>query len=358
MTDSDIYLITSCFPTLGPLRFKLLIDYFNSAQKFYSAKSEKLTTLGLPVKLIDDWQKFKLTFDLKNYRAKLDKAGIKVTFPFEPAYPKLLKTLEDRPIVLYYQGPLASLNKTAIAVVGSRKMTSYGRFAAEKLVSQLSDYPVAIASGLMYGIDEVTHRTAITNKAQTIGIWAGGLDTLSGSRLKLAKDILRSDGIIATEYPLGFPPSAATFPVRNRIVSGLSKAVLVIEAAQNSGSLITASHAARQGREVLAVPGPINSLTSQGTNSLIQKGAKLAQGLSDILEELDIKPEAKTAPSALLPLDGTTQKILSLIAKTPIHIDDIARLTDLPTAKISSILTSLELSGQITNLGSGIYSLN
>ena len=356
MTETQAHLAFSAFVPLGPTRFKLLVEYFGSALKAWQANRQKLAQLGMSSKILADWAKFKSQFDLAKYQADLDHHQIKILCLKDTHYPKLLKKTEDPPIILYFQGSLAPLKFPALAVVGSRRLTPYGHHMAEKLVSELADYSLTVVSGLMYGIDEVAHRTALKSGLPTIGVWAGGLDTLSGSRRGLATTIIKKGGLIISEYPLGFLPSLVTFPIRNRIVSGLSVATLVVEAAHRSGSLITASHAARQGREVMAVPGPANSQTSQGTNGLIQKGAKLVQDTPDILEELNLKPKP---PSQTVPptFNKTTTQVLELIAPQPLHINEVVRHSHLPTAEVSGILTHLELSGKIKHLGSGIYSL-
>lgn len=209
-------------------------------------------------------------------------------------YPILLKTIDGRPNQLYMEYedgcPLGKIfAMPAVAVVGTRKITEYGKKVTSEIVTGLVGSGVVIVSGLMYGLDEVAHRAALATGGLTIGVWAGGIDTLRGtSREFLAEKILGGGGVIISEIPWGIIPKAEYFPPRNRIISGLSLATVVVEAGVDSGSLITAGYAADQGREVFAVPGPVTSPQSLGTAKLIQKGAMLVTSAQDILETLGI----------------------------------------------------------------------
>lgn len=283
----------SAFEGIGPVRFRLLIKYFGSAQKAYEASERDLRKINLPEKIRESFLKFRKNFNLDSYFVRLKEKGITTLFYEEENYPNLLKEIDLAPPVLYIK--LAEntnvkeiFSKKAIAVVGSRKMTPYGESVTKKITGELVLRDWCVVSGLARGVDRITHETVTRNKGSTIAVLGSGLDKVYPPEHKwLVEDIVRNKGLIISEYPLGAKVSPGNFPARNRIISGLSLGVVITEAALDSGSLITASFAAEQGRDVFAIPGPINSPLSEGTASLIKKGAKLVTKVEDILEELD-----------------------------------------------------------------------
>lgn len=283
----------SAFEGIGPVRFRLLIKYFGSAQKAYEASERDLRKINLPEKIRESFLKFRKNFNLDSYFVRLKEKGITTLFYEEENYPNLLKEIDLAPPVLYIK--LAEntnvkeiFSKKAIAVVGSRKVTSYGEEVTRSITRELVLRGWCLVSGLARGVDRVAHETAIENRGITIAVVGSGLDKVYPPEHKLLEEgIVRSGGLIVSEYPLGAKVSPGNFPARNRIISGLSLGVVITEAALDSGSLITASFAAEQGRDVFAIPGPINSPLSEGTASLIKKGAKLVTKVEDILEELD-----------------------------------------------------------------------
>ena len=365
----------SVFEGIGPLRFKLLLDYFGSAKNGYSASEKELLSVGLSEKLVLKFLDFRKNFDLDSYLLRLDKLGIKAICSEEESYPKLLKEIVDKPAVLYVktqdaEGPATiftnfnGAGKTqnifgneAIAVVGTRKVTGYGRQVTEMITEGLVAAGLVVVSGLARGVDKISHETALGNNGLTIAVLGCGLDLVYPTEHQgLAERIIESGGAVISEYPLGVPAMPGNFPARNRIISGLSLGVVVTEAAEDSGSLITASNAAEQGREVFAVPGPITSPLSFGTAELIKKGAKLVRGVNDILEELGIKGKAKGVEE--IGELGTEERMLfDLLQNENLHIDEICRRTQTDSAKIGALLSIMEIKGIIKNFGEGVYGL-
>jgi DNA processing protein len=293
LLERKAWIAFNACPGIGPVRFKLLFDYFGSAKRAFNAPEKSLREIGLGEKLVQNFLSFRKSFDNDSYFLRLERLGINVLFAGEENYPKLLKEIEGRPPVLYVKvrqiRPAGQIfQKKAVAVVGTRKVTSYGRQVTEVIVKGLVASGLVVVSGLARGVDGVAHQATINNGGITIAVLGSGLDLIyPPEHKKLAEKIVESGGAIVSEFPLGAQTVPGNFPARNRIISGLSLGVVITEAAENSGSLITASCAADQGREVFAVPGPITSPLAAGTAELIKKGAKLVSGVEDILEELN-----------------------------------------------------------------------
>lgn len=358
--EKDYWIAFSAFSPIGPKRFQLLRKYFGSARKAWGASGEKLLELDLSEKLVENFLDFRKTFDLTSYFLRLRKSGIK-TITFEDKdYPENLKNLEDAPFLLYILGDILSQDALAFGVVGTRKVTAYGREVTQSLVTDLATQGLTIVSGLAYGVDSIAHNSALQSGGRTIGVWAGGLDSvLPGYRQSLVRKIIDSNqGAIISEFPLGFHPNRATFPQRNRIIAGLSLGVLVTEAAEDSGSIITANFAKKQNRPVFAVPGPITSSLSKGTADLIKKGAKLVYNVGDILGELKIEKRREGERARrVLPENKEEEKILELLKNESKHIDEIIRETGMEVSQTASLLTLMEMKGKIKNLGGMVYGL-
>ncbi|NLW22269.1 MAG: DNA-protecting protein DprA [Tissierellia bacterium] len=291
----------------------------------------------------------------------ISKHNIDVITVFDREYPESLHHIYDRPKVLYIKGRVLKEDYISLAVVGSRRATSYGKWATEKLVKELVDLGVTIVSGVALGIDSIAHRAALEGKGRTIGVLGNGLDIVYPKRNRDLYGEIASNGAIITEYFLGTPPLAHNFPQRNRIISGLSLGVLVIEAKERSGSLITAQHALEQGKEVFALPGNINSIYSRGTNALIKEGAKLVTDIDDIIEEIyelqKNKMEKKKKEIDCSGLSPLEMKVFQLIKEGPIHADSIAYSTGLDISTVYSILTILELKGMIKEMSGRTFTL-
>lgn len=278
-------LCLSAFFKISPLTIKKLLKYFLNLYDIYQASSKELLLAGLNENLSQEFINFKKNFSYDQTIKKLQEKNIQFVCCSEDSYPKLLKEIYDPPLVLYYQGSINFKGHESLAIVGSRKNTNYGKLATEQIVQGLKNNNLNIISGLAKGIDSLAHQAALKNNIRTIAVLGSGLDIIYPKENNaLAKNILENNGAILSEFPPACPPQKHHFPLRNRIISGLSKAVLVVEAGNNSGSLITARQALDQNREILAIPGEIFSSQSLGTNTLIGAGAKLVQSSNDVLE--------------------------------------------------------------------------
>jgi DNA processing protein len=273
----------------------------------------------------------------------------------DKAYPSQLKEISSAPPVLYFRGDIGILENKSIAIVGSRKFTTYGQRVTENITRDLVRAGLTIVSGLAIGIDGIAHRSALAGEGLTIAVLGTGIDDTTiypREHFSLAQDILYGGGAIITEQPPKTPSLKQNFPARNRIMAGLSLGTLVIEAAIGSGSLITAEFALEQNREVFAIPGDIFSPQSAGANFLIKKGAKLVSSATDILEELNISQIQSTHNLKMFePLTEEERIIWKVLSNDPIHIDKISKMTRLDTARVASVLSSLEIEGVVKNIG-------
>lgn len=345
---------------LGPVRLKALLEYFKDPKLVWEARQKELEEIGIPrsvTGLLADTRK-KLNPD--DYAGQVAKSGIKWLTIFDADYPELLKQIYDPPVVLFYKGEIPKNIARYIAVVGTRKLSGYGKMVTEKFVSFLTEAGLVITSGMARGVDTVAHQTAISAKGQTVAVMGGGLKQIfPPENAGLADKIIENGlGAVISEFAPDQPSLPGNFPARNRIISGLSLGVLVTEAAEGSGSLITAKCALDQGREVFAVPGPINAEGSKGTALLIKQGARLVTEPEEILEELGIEKDqrARTLNAEDLKLSDTEKKILECLIKENKHIDEICRELKMAAAEISAGLVKMEIKGIVKNLGGGNYS--
>jgi len=274
-------------------------------------------------------------------------------------YPKLLKKIKDAPEVIYYRGEL-NPGEQCFAIVGTRRFSSYGKQVALEIAGDLAETGLTIVSGLAPGIDTFAHTAAVERRKRTIAVLGTGLDEKSiypQSNLKLAQRILETGGCLISEYPPGTRGTQFTFPKRNRIISGLSLGILVVEAKERSGALITAEWAKKQGRKIFAIPGPIHSLNSRGCHYLIKQGAKLVERANDILKELNL-PYSTSGVGYLT--GGTPEEnlILEVLKEGPLYIDKIIEKTKLSAQKVASNLAILEIKGKVKNLGANVYAVS
>lgn len=288
---------------------------------------------------------------------KIQKENIEILTIKDNDYPELLKEIYTPPPILYVKGNLKK-DDIAIGVVGTRRMTLYGKEVTIDITTELARNGITIVSGLARGIDSVSHKTALENGARTIAVLGSSLDENSiypPENKNLAKHIIEN-GAIISEYPIGMPALPQNFPQRNRIISGISLGVLVVEAKEKSGALITAREALDQNREVFAVPGPITSQFSVGPNNLIKSGAKIVTSAIDILEELNLEQINHCLKNKKIISDVPEEnKILELLSKEPMHIDKIVENSNMNASQISSILIMLEMKGMVRNLGGMNY---
>lgn len=352
----------SAFPGVGPLRFKLLLDYFGSAEKAWCASSQELMSVGLGENLVNHLGQFKKEFSPEKYLDEIRRKNIHIITKLDDDYPSRLLEIPDPPFLLYIRGDVSrKLDwERAVAIVGTRKVTTYGREVTQKIVSGLVNAGCLIVSGLAYGVDATAHWAAIKSGGKTVGILGCGVDIIHPvSNTDLYWEIVNGKGVMISEYPVGQYASKGLFPARNRIISGLSRGVVVTEGAEKSGSLITARLALEQGREVFAVPGPITSELSGGTFKLIREGATPVAEASDVLDALNLKCQssnAETISQNLNPhLSEDEKKIMNILKNESLHMDDLVLKTDVSASRLGSLLTMMELKGFVRNLGRGMW---
>ena len=351
--DERIYwVLLTMVKQIGPARFGRLIERFGSAEAAWHAPMLELASAGLDRRAAESLGTLRGTLDPTAEWQRLQGAGVSVTILDDPAYPSALREIADPPPVLYVRGELSPADDWAIAVVGTRRATIYGRQATERIVGDVARAGVTIVSGLARGIDTYAHRAALAAGGRTIAVLGSGLDRIYPDENRALAEQIAQNGAIITEFPLGTPPDAVNFPRRNRIVSGLARATLVVEADLKSGATNTANHAAEQGRDVFAVPGSILSPFSALPNQLIREGARVVTAASDILEELHLTAvvEERAAREAL-PADPTEAALLRLLSDEPTHVDDLTRGSKLPSSTVTATLTILELKGLARQLG-------
>lgn len=355
--DLRYWLALSFIKDVGPITIKRLLSVFHSPERILRATFNELRDVDniseLRAKKIhefDEWQRVEQELDA------IKDSTIRIIKYTDPDYPENLRQIEDSPILLYVNGSLVKEDKYAVAIVGSRNMTLYGKKITEAIASELASYGLTIVSGMARGIDTVSHTSALKAGGRSIAVLGSGLDNpYPPENIKLFES-LSNNGCVISEFPLGTPPNKENFPKRNRLISGLSLGVIVVEAAINSGALITANYALEQNREVFAIPGNISSRNSEGTNTLIKKGAKLVQKVDDILEEITphlkgLLCSAKNSGGTFsenphgLEITDEEKAICNILDSEPKHIDLIARETNIQPARLLGLLLSLELKG-------------
>jgi len=348
----------SKMPSIGRVKLSQLREHFTTLEHAWKSSTGELRKAGLDSKSAGTIVNLRPRISLDAEMENLKRYKIEVLTCDSPGYPQKLKEIYDYPPVLYMRGNLLPEDECCLAVVGTRRASVYGRQVTEEIVGDLARNRVTIVSGLARGIDSVAHRAALEANGRTIAVFACGLDIVyPAENAKLAREIM-AHGALLSEYPLGTRPKADNFPRRNRIMSGLSLGVLVVEAGESSGALITANQALEQNRDVFAVPGSIISPASKGTNHLIQEGAKLVQDHVDILEELNLAMVAQQLEmKEILPTDETESLLLKQLGNGPTHIDEVCRHSGLAAGLVSSTLTMMELKGMIKQVGGMNYVL-
>jgi len=343
---------------IGRVKFTQLENYFGSLENAWQAAPADLKQAGLDKGSIQAATTWRPRISLEAEMEKLERYGVNVLTWRDPDYPSRLKEIYDYPPVLYIRGTLLPEDEWCLAVVGTRRATVYGRQVTEEIVADLARSKITIVSGLARGIDSIAHRAALEAGGRSIAIFACGLDIVYPSEnATLARQILQQ-GALISECPLGVRPRADNFPRRNRIMSGLSLGVLVVEADETSGAMITAHLGVEQNREVFAIPGSILSPSSRGTNRLIQEGAKLVRSYTDILEELNLTAVAhQIEMKEIIPSSDTEALLLKQLGAEPTHIDEVCRLSGLPISTVSSTLTMMELKGLVKQVGNMNYVL-
>ncbi len=355
MTQEQAMILLNALPGFGSVRIRRLVEYFGSAQAVFKAsalalRSSEILSSALIQKIFEfDGDNF-----LQNEYNLLQQNGVKVVTIFDENYPVSLRGIHDPPVVLYVKGALPADDGLAVGVVGSRNASVYGLNVAEKFSAQLCELGITVVSGLARGIDAAAHRGALRTGGQTIAVVGCGLSHIYPEENKQLFEQIGQKGAIVSEFPMTMPAISFNFPARNRIISGLSLAVVVVEASLKSGALITSHFALEQGRDVFAVPGKIDSPTSQGVNQLIKEGAKLVTCFEDIVQELDPqirrnlgaskkRSESPADHFVSQSFDESELAVVGLLSQEPVYIDDVVNKSGQSYGKVSGILLKLEL---------------
>ncbi|MCI0520893.1 MAG: DNA-processing protein DprA [Chloroflexi bacterium] len=343
---------------IGAARMRSLLAYFGSAESAWRAPLAELRRAGLGEKLAESVAHTRTTLDLEKYWAALQERGIQALVWEDTAYPRRLKEIDQPPPVLYVRGQVSDEDDWAVAVVGTRRITAYGRQVAEEVAGLLARSGVTVVSGLARGVDAVAHLAALNAGRRTIAVLGNGLDQIYPPEHRAMAEKIVHQGALISDYAPGTPPDKVNFPPRNRIISGLALAVVVIEAGERSGALITAQFAAEQGREVFAVPGSITAPQSAGCNRLIQQGARPLLDTREVLQALDLNAlHEKRSVRIALPADEVEAKLLGGLSRQPVHVDDLRAALDLPIEKVSAALALMELKGMVRQVGGMHYVL-
>jgi len=352
----DYWLKLASNPAIGARTLHKLRAHLSDAQSFAELNKAQLQNYDLDertAQLVLD----QLETDDSGVRQTLHEHSIHFLWFDDEEFPESLRQIPDPPACLFRRGePLVS-GEIMIAMVGSRKATPYGRQVATMFAQDLAQAGITIVSGLAFGIDAVAHQATLDAGGRTVAVLGNGLDDIfPTSHRALAREIIAKGGTILSEFPPGTPPLRHHFPIRNRIIAGLAVGTLVVEAAEESGSLITARLAIESGREVFAVPGPITSPVSAGPHGLIRIGAKLVTGAMDIIEELGLENQIdEQRTQAIVPDSANEAALLERLTHEPIELDDLIRVTMLDAATVTSTLLMMEMKGKARNLGANQY---
>ena len=355
--DAPYWIAFSLLPGIGAQRLRRLTEAFRDMELAWQAPAADLVAAGLEPKVAHAAVEARRSIDVEAVVARIARAGVAVHTLADPTYPARLAEIYDAPPVLYVQGELTLQDEWAVAVVGTRNVSPYGREATYRLATDLARRKVTIVSGLARGVDGLAHRAALEAGGRTLAVFACGVDVVyPAEHRRLAAEIAHS-GAIVSEYPVGTAPEAGNFPARNRIISGLALGTIVVEAGEKSGALITAQRALEQNRDVFAVPGSIFARTSIGTNRLIRdSAAKLVLSADEVLDELQLQfvPQ-HVEMRQLLPENETESRLIALLSSDPLHIDVLTRQSTLPAAEVSSALAIMELKGLVRQVGGMQY---
>ena len=341
---------------VGSVRTKMLLDYFGDLSEAWKSTALSLREAGLPEKIVKTVVRLRREIDLDKEWNLIQELGISVVTFNQDEYPRSLQSIEHPPPVLYLKGSFIDEDDCSVAVVGTRRKTSYGKQVANELSRFLATNGVTVVSGMARGIDTIAHQSALKAGGRTIAVFGCGIDVIYPPENRdLAEDI-KNHGVLVSEFYPGTQPEGVNFPPRNRIISGLSKAVVVVEAGEKSGALITAKFAAQQARDVFAVPGSIYAPRSRGTNRLISDGAAPLLDFNELLLALNLEQSAEFRyVQNLLPKNDIELLLLNTIRDEPLHIDDIKSITGLSTDKVSASLVMMELKGFVRKVGNMMY---
>jgi DNA processing protein len=371
MTSREAYVALNMIDGVGPIRLRALRDHFGTPEAILAApKQELMRVAGVGEDVARNIAGWRQQIDLDAELERIEKGSARVVTCDDSEYPKNLREIYDPPLVLYVKGTLKEDESLAIGVVGSRRTTLYGQDMARKLAFQLARLGVTVVSGLARGIDTAAHNGALQAKGRTVAVIGCGIDVVyPAENKKLADEIVEKGGAVVTEFPFGVKPDKQNFPMRNRIISGWSLGVVVVEANLKSGALITAAQAAEQGRQVFAVPGRADSISSRGANELIKDGAKLTEDVEDVLSEFEY-----LLPKQAMGMAGTDaqgrgtnpalkfseieEKVIAQMSREETGIDDIIRASGLTSAAVSATLLGLEMKRVVRQLPGKLYVRN
>ena len=352
---------------VGPVRLRQLLERFGDAPSILRAsKSQLLQARGIGEEAADSIANWEKTIDLAAELKRIEEFGCRIVTQDDTEYPEMLKQIYDPPIVLYVKGTLLPQDKNSVALVGSRMTTHYGIEVARKLAYQLAYLGVTVISGGARGIDTAAHQGALSAKGRTIAVLGTGINLIApAENVKLFEQIA-ANGALITQFPFNRPGDKQSFPIRNRIVAGMTLGTVVVEANMTSGALITANFATEYGRQVFAVPGRIDSPRSKGCHDLIKKGAKLCEGAEDILSEFEYlfppsNRPASTAETGVLPaleLSTNEQKVYDTLDHEELGMDDVIRKSGLPSSAVSVALLSLEMKRLVRQLPGKVFVKN
>src|SRR6476619_5879522 len=341
---------------IGAVRMQALIHHFGDLEDAWKAAPAELAQAGLGLKVIERILQARQQVDLEKVWKKIESQHIHILTWEDEAYPQRLKEIDQPPPVLYLRGDYLPDDLFAVAIVGTRWVTPYGRQMTEELSSFLAANGITVISGLARGVDAIAHQTALKAGGRTLGVLGSGVDKIYPPEHRALAEKMAENGSIVSDYAPGTPPDASNFPPRNRIISGLSLAVVVIEAGETSGALITAEFAAAQGREVFAVPGSILAPQRKGTNKLIQQGALPLLSINDLMQALDLTCMGEhKAARKVIPADETEARLMNVLGVEPLHVDEIRNQTELPIEKVSATLALMELKGMVRQVGGMNY---
>lgn len=359
-TERECLIGLNRIPQLTPKRGKQLLGHFESFQEVWSAPAGQLASVLGSSMLGEAIASARSDAAIDEELEKADQMGVRLITLVDPEYPSLLREIDDPPFALYVRGKLPIDTACTIGIVGTRRGTQYGKLVAARLASQLALKGIIIVSGLAAGVDAAAHQGTLDVGGHTVAVLGCGLDVSYPKTNQPLFERIAVEGTAMSEYPLGTRPAKWTFPQRNRILSGLCRGVVVVQAPARSGSLITARLALEQGREVFSVPGNITTATSAGTNGLIRQGAKIVETIDDVLEEFpDLRSMADRAPvvqeAEEVSLGVRERRVYDLIGLDPVHVDDIIARADLSPTEASHVLLLLQLEDLIAEVDGGCY---
>lgn len=341
---------------IGAVRLQALINTFGNLESAWNARNDDLASAGLNQRIIEGIRTIRSQTDPLRVYEDITNKGIKVLTWEDKEYPEKLFAIDQPPPVIYLKGTIKPEDRWSVAIVGTRRVTSYGRQVTEQTSAYLARNGMTVVSGLARGVDGVAHQTALNNGGRTIAVLGSGLDQIYPPEHRQLAERIIENGAVISDYHPGTPPDANNFPPRNRIISGLSLATVVVEAGETSGALITATFAAEQGREVFAVPGPIYAPQSKGTNRLIHEGAQPLLDPADIIDSLNLrKVDHYKQATLLLPVDEIESKLMEILSLEPVYIDEIQAKAGYPVEKVSAALTMMELKGMVRQVNPMTY---